>query len=231
MADQQNRMSTSTFIRNFYSDGMSCLNMSFYNTSLSMKFEPFMAKNNYGRSTYDTKNTIATSIGYEAASMFVDLADDIIAGKIQGCDIPIECAPGAALKLHRGVGQDGKPETIISITRNNTTIPFKFNTVQCTAVENGQQVTKIIETGLLAVKKTVEGYLNGINSDRHLDKMTDEYAKIQESNQNNQQYNNSANRNNSNNYGGYKRYNNNNGNNNGYQNNTHQDMSSYQIQN
>ncbi len=195
MADNNNqpRMSTNTQVRNFYSDGLSYLNVSFFNTNLSFKFHPFISKDNLGKSTYDMKNPQNTTVNYEGASALDQVAEDIINGKIQECNLPIPCASGASLNLERKLGQDGKMETIFSISKNNVTIPFKFNTIEYQTKENGQIVTKTIETGLKAFQKTIEGYLTGINADRHLDKLTDDFAKLHENNNNQQQrggYNN-----------------------------------------
>ena len=107
--------------------------------------------------------------------------------------------------------------------------------------ENGQFVSKIIECGLKSFKGILDGYLSGINADRHLDKLTDDFIKAQEGQNNNSGNNNNNNGNYNNyrkNYNGYKKpynnnrnYNNNGGNNNGNNWNPpkQQDLSSYQI--
>jgi hypothetical protein len=131
-------------------------------------------------------------------------------------------------------------ETVLTLNKANNTIPFKFATQQIQVKENGQFVTKYIESQLGAFGKILDGYLSGINADRHLDKLTDDYVKsINSSNQpdnqpkfQNNNYNNFTKP--SNNNGGYKKnYNNNNYRNNGNWNKNaqQQPMSSYQIQN
>lgn len=225
MANNNNqRTNTSTQIRNFYSDGMSYLNVSFFNTNLSFRFYPFISKDNIGRSTYDMKNGLNTTVNYEGAYALLDVANDIIDGKINETNLPIPCAAGASLKLERKLAQDGTMETIFSITKNNITIGFRFNTMTQQTKVNGQLQTKVIESGLGAFAKTIEGYLTGINSDRHLDKLTEDFAKLQENNGNDQQQNgyssyqsNGGNNNyrrynnggNNRNYNGRKNYNNN----------------------
>lgn len=191
---QNDRTQTSTQIRNFYSEGMSYLNIKFYNTNLSFQFYPFTGKDQNGRSTYDTKHGETTTVNFEGAYTLWQAAKDIIDGKVKETNLPIPCASGASLTLERRLGADGQYETIFSISKNNRTIPFKFNVMQQQVKENNQVITKIIESGLGAVMKTIEGYLTGINSDRHLDKLTDDFAKIQE------------NRNNGNNYNGQNSY-------------------------
>lgn len=180
MADNNNqqRTSTSTQIRNLYSDGMCYLNVSFFNTSLSLKFYPFLSKDNVGRSKYDTNNGQTTTVNYEAAYALYQMSKDIIDGKIQEANLIIPCA-GGQLSFERKMGQGGM-ETLLSISKNNVVIPFRFQTISQQVKENGQQITKTIEVGLGAFMKTIEGYLTGINADRHLDKLTEEYAKLQE---------------------------------------------------
>lgn len=244
MDNNQNRTSTSTQIRNMYSDGMSYMNISFFNTNLSFKLCPFLSKDNMGRSTYDMKNGQSTTVNFEGAYTLYEAASNIINGKVQEMNIPVPCLAGATLNLERKIGASGEMETVFSITKNNVTIPFRFQTIKYKAKENGQIVDKVIESGLGAFMKTIEGYLNGINADRHLNKLTEDFAKLQ-NNQNggNQQggYNNNYRNNNNgykkpyNNNGGYKKpYNNYQNNQNGGWNNNQpkqQDMSSYNIQN
>lgn len=234
--NQRQQTTTSTQIRNFYSDGMSYLNTSFFNTNFSFKFYPFINKDN-GRSVYDMKNGINTTVNFEGAYALYNAAKDIIDGKITELNLPIPCAAGAMLTLERKLGQNGIMETIFSISKNNMIIPFKFPTITFQSKENGQIVTKVIESGLGAFMKTLEGYLTGINADRHLDKLTEDFAKLQDNGQNGGQqqggnnYNNSYRKNYNNGYkkpynGGNNQYNNNRGN---YQPPNQQDFSTYQI--
>ena len=81
MSNPNNRTQTSTQIRNFYSEGMSYLNMKFYNTNLSFQFYPFTGKDQNGRSTYDTKNGETTTVNFEGAFTLWKAAKDIIDGK------------------------------------------------------------------------------------------------------------------------------------------------------
>lgn len=219
MANNNQRTQTSTQIRNFYSEGMSYLNVRFFNTNLSFSFYPFVSRDGNGISKYDMKNGQQTTVNYEGAYALYKTSKDILDGKITECDLPVPCLAGASVNLKREVGPDGKYQTIFSITKNNMTIPFKFQVIESTVRVNGQVTTTFIEAGLGAFEKTIEGYLNGINADRHLDKLTEDFASIQ--NQNNPQGNGNPNGNNNN----YRNYNNNgngynkkpyNGGNNGY---------------
>ena len=250
MADNKmQRTNTSTQVRNMYSDGVSYLNISFFNTNLAFKFYPFLSKDNVGRSRYDTNNGQNTTVNYEGAFALYQMSKDIIDGKIQEANLVIPCASEASLTFERKMGTTGQLETWISISKNNVIIPFKFQTIVQQVKENGQPVTRIMEVGLGVFMKTIEGYLTGINADRHLDKLTDDYVKSQGGNTqqgnsgNDFRYQNNNFRNNGykkpyNNNGGYKKqpYNgpqNPNGNNqqNWGNNMNQQNMSSYSLPN
>lgn len=239
--NQKQQTVTSTQIRNFYSDGISYLNVSFFNTNLSFKFYPFIRKDNIGKSEYDLKNGINTTVNFEGAYALWDASNNIIDVSINEINLPIPCAAGAILTLERKLGQNGEMETIFSISKNGILIPFKFQTTIYQTKENGQAVTKIIESGLGAFMKTIEGYLVGINADRHLDKLTEDFVKLQNS-QNNNSQNATVNNQQQNTYNNYKKnynnykkpYNNQYSNTNNYNNNNpniQQDYSTYRINN
>lgn len=214
----ENQIATSTQIRNMYSEGISYLNISFFNTNLAFKLYPFMKKDNIGKSVYDMKNGQNTTVNFDGAYALYKTSNDIIDGNIHEVNLSIPCAAGATLTLERKLSQTGEMETILSLSKNNVIIPFKFKTINQQVKENGMIVTKVIESGLGVFMKTIEGYLTGINSDRHLDKFTDDYVKSKQSNQTNgQQYQN--------NYNGY-----NNQGNNGYK-KQYQNKKQYQQQN
>lgn len=180
--NQGGRTATSTQIRNMYSDGISYLNMKFFNTNMSFQFAPFVSKDATGRSTYDQQKSLMTTANFEAAFAIYKAANDIIQGGegAKGSLLNVPCAQGASLTLERKIGQNGQMETWFIITKNNASVPFKFNTHQIQVKENEQMVTKVIESGLGALVKTLDGYLTGINADRHLDKLTEDFIKSKE---------------------------------------------------
>ncbi|MCM1224641.1 MAG: hypothetical protein NC548_60360 [Lachnospiraceae bacterium] len=178
MANNQQRTTTSTQIRNLYS-ASSYLNIKFYNTNLSFAFSPFLNRDQNGRNVYDLKNNQLTTVNFEGAFALYQSCKDIIDGKVQETRLEIPCSGNATLILERKPGQNGQMETTFSISKNNVMIPFLFQTVVEQVKINGQPTTRVIEVGLGVFMKTVEGYLTGINADRHLDKLTDEFAKLQ----------------------------------------------------
>lgn len=222
----EQRTQTSTQIRNFYCD-QSCLGMKFYNVNLALQFYRSNGKNQNGRNSYDTKNGEITTVNFEGAYALWKACQDIIDEKIQTINLVIPAGSGATLTLDRKM-VNNVYETTLSIQKNGKTIEFKFNTIQQQV--NGQ--FKQIESGLGAFQKTIDGYLVEINGSRHLNKLTDEYAKLQEGNNSNQ--NNNYKNNNYGNNGYQKNYQKNNGyqKNNNYQApNQQQGFSEYKISN
>lgn len=228
MANSNDDINVSTQIRNLYSDGISYLNVSFYNLNLSFKFYPFKERNiNNGRSRYDLNNGKNTTVNFEGAYVLYDLADKItkgIAPEVNGVEQSIPCAKGAELMFERKLNPStNQMETTFTIKKEGVIIPFKFSTTTRKVMVNGKIETKVVEAGLGAFMKIIDGYLVGINSDRHLDKYTEEYAKKKEAENNRN--------------GGYKKssnkpyYNQKNNSNNGWAQQTQQNMSSYNIQN
>lgn len=224
MADNYNRGSnnnqqepaTTTQIRNLYSRGKCYLNVSFMNLKLSLKFFPYKGKNQNGNSSYDLQAGLYTAIGWDRAFAMYDTIQKILDGNMQECRIvmPMQSGgPDDTLVFERVSTGQNHYDTNLTITRQGQSIQFTFETMDMQVRENGKEITKTIETGLGVFQKTLEGYLNGVNAERHLNKMTEEYAKSQ---QNNQQSNRFQNSNKS--YGGNnKQYNGNNrGYNNGY---------------
>lgn len=250
---QQNKTNTSTQVRNFYSDEHAYMNVSFFNLNLSIKMQPFLSKNNIGISKYDATKAQTTTIGYESAYLLSNLIGRIIDKKesLEGI-IPIPCGNDAKLEFERVSNASGIMETWLHLTKNNIKISYLFGIQIINVKINGQMTQQVIETDLGVFQKTIDGYLGGINADRHLDKLTDDYVKAQQQ-ANGGQNNRGGNNYQGNNYkkpyynnngggnGGYKKpyYNNGNGNNGNYnrQNNNNwnppkqQDMSTYQINN
>lgn len=174
------RTQTSTQIRNLYSDDMAYMNIKFFNTNLSFQLYPYLEKTADGRSKYDMKNGQQTTVTYEGAAALLKVCDDIINAKVSEISISIECYE-ATVKLERKINATGQFDTILTLSKKNTDIPFKFKTQQYTVKEQGQLITKTVECGLISFAKILDGYLTGINADRHLDKLTEEYANLQNS--------------------------------------------------
>ena len=172
MADQQNnRTNTSTHIRTLLSEDSGYITIKFYNTNLSLSFVPSSGKDNNGRNQYNQAKSIYSTINWEAAALLKIIINGIIAGQYpQGIQSVISHNPTSNVTLSIDRKADGT--TFLLMSKGNETVPFKFKATQ---VQD-----KVLENGLLVLERTLDGYLTGINADRHLDKMTDDYAKLQE---------------------------------------------------
>lgn len=204
---------TTTQIRNFYSSGNSYLNVSFYNNSLSLRFHPFMNKDQNGRDRYDMNNAETTTLSYDKVFALYELTKKIVDDKVQACKLELECNGGKLIFVYNGGGN----VPTLTIDKNGRQVTFKFDTTKAEVMENGKKETKYLNTGLGVFMKTLDGYLSGINAERHLNKLTENYvASLQKDGNNNDQRGGYQNKGgyNRNNGGGFKKnYNNSRGNN------------------
>jgi hypothetical protein len=180
----ENKVNTSTFIRSFYAPGYSSITVSYFNTNLSLRFYRYSGKDNIGLAQYDLKNGMTTTVNYEAASYLYQAAmfilKDINPEKEIRAVLPCN---KAALIFEYKSDQGNQMAAYLTIDKNNQSISFKFKTHQAQVKENGQTVTKVVQSGLGAFAMTVEGYLIGIGADIHLSKFPDIFENSQDEDQ------------------------------------------------
>jgi len=164
---------TTTHIRTLYSDGSCYITVKFYDKYLSLTFTP--RENN----DYNKQRTIFSSIDYEGAALLLFTFDQIIQGNKQDCMVNItNPINNTTLSFTRN-----NNISVLSISRGNDKIAFKFNTMT-RQIGNSQDT---VETGLIVLANILRSYLSGINSSRHLNKMTDDFIKSQEGKPDNKQ--------------------------------------------
>jgi hypothetical protein len=78
--------------------------------------------------------------------------------------------------------EDNQMAAYLTIEKNGQSIPFKFKTQQVQFKENGQTITRVIQSGLGAFAKMIEGYLVATGSERHLSKLLDNFENSQDGN-------------------------------------------------
>lgn len=176
---------TTTLIRTIYSEQMSYMVIKFCNTSISFQFVPFLRKDEQGKNTYDTQRSQTTTLNWDSAYAILKFGQDIIDNKFTEGSIQINGNQSIITLEHKIDPMTTQPITTISLTKNNSTIPFKFTTQQVSVKSSitNQFQTSFIPAGLGAFIKMIEGYLTGINADRHLNKLTDDYVKSLEQTQ------------------------------------------------
>ena len=174
--NQQQKTNTSTQVRTIYSDSMSYITIKFYNMLLSFNFVPFASKDANGRSTFNTEQGVLTTVNLEGAYALYKTAMDIIDGKVSATSCVVQCNQGITLTLdHSDVSN-----TTFTVNKNGQLIPFRFATQnRQDKDDSGNMVTRTIQTGLGAFASTLKGYLEGVNADRHLNKLTEDFAKTQ----------------------------------------------------
>lgn len=170
---------TTTLIRTIYSEGLSYMVIKFCNTSISFQFVPFVRKDEQGKNVYDTQRSQTTTLNWDSAYALLKFGQDIIDNKVTEGSIQVNGNQSTITLDHKTDQITNQPITIISLTKNNSTIQFKFS-IQQVSVKNSitnQFQTSFIPAGLGAFIKMLEGYLTGINAERHLNKLTDDYVK------------------------------------------------------
>ena len=173
------------YIRTLYSVGLSSIMISFFNTNLTLSFAPYIGKNHIGLDQYDFKKSLRTSINYEMATFLYLVAKSVIADQYaeQQISAVLQCNNHTTLIFEHKPDQYNQMDSYLTINKNNETISFKFKTHIYRVKENGQMITKIIQSGLGALAKTLDGYLTGINADGHLNKIADDLENLQNENQ------------------------------------------------
>ena len=118
---------------------------------------------------------MSTTVSQDSAFALYKFGTDIIQEKISEGSIQIT-GNNSIITLERKFSVSGF-ETTISLSKNGQTIVFKFATNTVSVKDNGVFKQTQIESGLGSFIKMLEGYLSGINADRHLNKLTDDYVK------------------------------------------------------
>lgn len=152
----------SAYIRNLYSPGFSFITLSFYKTNLSVRFTPWINQNQTGRSQYDAKKFIVTTISDESAASLYYLAQKIAEGELNNpVQYVIECNNQITL-----VFEYDADKATLSIEKDREKIVFEFAVHQYRVKEDGRIVTKTIQSGLLAFAEVLQAYLTAVGADR-----------------------------------------------------------------
>jgi hypothetical protein len=160
------------------------MTLSFFNWSLSLRFYQYTGKNKDGFDHYDLKNGVTTTVNYENASCLykaaMSILEDIDLEKEIRAELPCY---NAALIFEYKREQNNQMSAYLTIEKNDQSISFRFRTHQVKVKENGQVVTKVVQSGLVAFVKTLESYLTGTGISFHLNKMLNIYENSQDENQ------------------------------------------------
>ena len=189
MGKNNNTKCVSTYIRTLYDPGTSYLTMYLYNYNISFGIGLWVEKNNVGyNQNQNYERPLMTSVNYEGASLLFQVAMSIIDETNSGKELKAEilCNNNAYLIFEYKPDQNSQWTAYLTIDKNNQAMAFKFSTHPYKFKnDDGQIMTKVLQTGLGVLAKTIDGYLTGIGADRHLDKLpenqNDFYAEDQQS--------------------------------------------------
>ena len=170
----------STFIRNFYGENH-CLTFGFFNQNLSLRISS-SSPNGSGRSNMG--NGVTATVNFEAACYLYQVAMSIVneIGPEKEKRALIERGDTTII-LEYVRDQHNQLVASLTISKNNQSFSYKFAYRTYQVKEDGQVITKVMQSELGAFAKTIEGYLIGTGADRHLAKMPDGYENSQDENQ------------------------------------------------
>ena len=194
MSTQQQREATTTMVRNLYdapSESASInLNIKLFDMMLALQLRPLRSRkedgtNDWmpifiqqpGQKGYPNPETPMAVIDYPKAYTLYEAVQMIIRDKDICLSAGIQIKDGT-LSLDRNVSPDGTRRTTLTISKNGkvTVFPFRTSEVQV-MVPGGQFEKRVIESSLGEFGEVLRGYLNGINTDRHQNKLTDKYVE------------------------------------------------------
>ena len=170
----------STFLRNLYSPGFSCILMSYYKSYLSLLFQPFERTDpQTGKDIY-SKRGLITTLSFSGAYGLWKACHSIIHNNVKTLIYTMPCAYDATLTLEK----KAPGEVFVTLSKNNQSISHKFDSATASMKEsNGVEAIEVIETGLGVFMKTIDSYLSHINAGAHLDKLGDDLQQYQETDQ------------------------------------------------
>lgn len=154
--------------------------MSFFKTNLTLNLIPYIGKNNVRLSQYSKTKFLSTTVNYEGAAVLYLAAMPSLDGNGSQMELVLPCSNNTVLILEHKRDQDNQMSAYLLFNKNNRTIPLRFGTMQYRVKENGQMITKIIQSGLGVFVKTLEAYLTGIGANLHLNKLSEEYLEMQD---------------------------------------------------
>ncbi len=137
-------------LRYMTSQGYSSLRISKYHSNLVLDFAPYIGRDKYGGFDFDWKGHKSTSITYEKAACFFHVIQQVIRGEIKESKLEVQCYHDAFLTFEFKPDDKGNTEAILTIYKHHVKIPFKFSTEDYEIIQDGRQVIKVVQTGLIS---------------------------------------------------------------------------------
>jgi len=178
-----NYKSENTRIKTIPSPGFSCLMISLFRKYLTLNFVPWRETDHNGIDIYCRDVFRSTTLDLEGAASFYRIAKSIIdgSGSDKQVQIVLRCKRKADLVFEYKRESDGQMVAYLAINKEDLTIPFRFPIRQYNKFdEDGQKVTKIIQSGLGAFAKALDEYLTRNGADDKSNKLPVNFNEYQE---------------------------------------------------
>ena len=148
-------------IRTLVSPGMSYLALSYFGQYLTLKLVPYIGKDAVGRDQYSKDKFISTTLSYEGAAYFYEVAVSIITGAETDKQLPatLPCKRDATLTLEYKPDENNQLTAYLVGNKNGETITFIFKTRQIQKWLDDQPVTQVIQADLEEFAMVLYGYI------------------------------------------------------------------------
>ena len=157
----------------------SFLAMSLFNSYFSLRIGGFNERNHQ----YDNSSAQTMTVHHDGAAFLYQVAMDIIDGKHSETELQaVYRRTDTDAIILENKREHSRMVTCLIIKKNGRVNSFEFLPHPYKTNEDGQVVTKFIQSGLIVFAKTLDGYLTGIGADRHLSKLPEDYENSQDEN-------------------------------------------------
>lgn len=224
---------TTTQIRTLFgANDTAYLNTKFFNMYLSLTVCGKVGVDQNGKPLWD--NGITTTLTHDQAANLIQTCKIFLKDPWKPVEVNTQIQRNDTTVTF-GVTDTKSPAGFVATLtlskgKESTTFQFRSDVIKARNEQTGQMVDVQIQTQLYNFVHILDAFISGINSDRHLDKYTDDYAATKDGNNQQQQYQRNNNRGNWNrgngNNGGNRNWNNNGGGNRNY-NNGYQNRNNY----
>lgn len=139
-----------TYVGDFESPGYSLIRMSYYMIYLTLDFTPWLRWSKSGKSIYDIKSSLSTSIDTDGANYFYQIIMSIIREETSDkvIEAPLSCKNNTTLTLHYQPDEKKQMNAFLTIEKNDQVIAYRFATRLSQNIINNQLVTKVIQVEL-----------------------------------------------------------------------------------
>ena len=177
-----NNKSANIFIQTLGSPGLSQITFSLYEkdnkTYLVLKFVPCIGQDDMGADEFCKITFQSTAIDCDGAISFYPTVKAALEGPDSKKEIMVSlpCGSNATLTFEYKSEQNGHMGAYLVISKNNQTIPFRFETHQFRVYNSeGKWVTIATQTGLRSFVKILDDYIKRSRADSQANKLPKDF--------------------------------------------------------